>query len=247
MQHKESKIAVLETTDYSRFNMIKGNRNLDLVKIKKIMADIERGTNLLKYCPILVIDKNKKLDIVDGQHRFIVAKKVKSPVYYILAESLTLYDIARMNSNTEKWKPKDFIHCYTELGNSNYTILANLIKKYPGLPVTTAVNLLATGKVGGGGQFQLAFQRGEFVVTNEKITSIVMNAADQFQHSSKFGRPFMKALCKVIDAGKFPVEELIKKVNSHPEALAVHDHEKKYLANLEEIVGKGKQKRVQIY
>jgi hypothetical protein len=246
MSNKESSVKVFETPDYSRFNMIKGNRNLDLVKIKKIMADIERGTNLLKYCPILVIEKKSKLDIVDGQHRFIVAKKIKSPVYYILAEALTLYDIARMNSNTEKWKPKDFIHCYTELGNENYVKLSKLIKDFHGLPITTAINLLSYGKVRDGGGLE-KFQRGEFIAEHEKEAKTILNATSKFEFDFKYSRPFMKAICKIIEAKRYPIDELITKVNANIERLAMQDHEKKYLSNLEEIVSKNKQKRVQIY
>ena len=114
MEHTPATTMVFQTTDYNRFRMIKGNRGLDVNKIKKILGDIDRGTNLLKYVPVLVVEHEGKLDIIDGQHRFSVSKKKKEPVYYIIAESLSLYDIARMNSNQEKWKPADFTNSQIE-------------------------------------------------------------------------------------------------------------------------------------
>jgi hypothetical protein len=246
-QHTMSTTMVFQSNDYDKFNMIQGNRFLDMNKIKKILADIDRGTNLLKYVPILVIEKNKKLDIIDGQHRFVVAKKLKSPIFYIMAEDLSLYDIARMNSNTEKWKAKDFINCYTQLGNNNYVILEDLLKKYPGLPITTAISLLASGKVAGGGNPMDAFHRGEFVVKYSIICDGFLKTIDAFVFENKFSRPFMQAISKVIDNGVFDIVELVNKVNQDPEQLKLQDHWRKYLINLEEIVNKGKHKRVPIY
>lgn len=247
MEHTPSTVMVFQTPDYSKFNLIKGNRELDMNKIKRIQADIDRGTNLLKYCPIVVVEKNKKLDIIDGQHRFVVAKKIKSPVFYVLADPLSLYDIARMNSNTEKWKSRDFINCYVELGNEHYKKLQSFLVKYPGVPITTCVSLLEKGKIAAGGSGMEAFQRGEFKVHFERDAHKVCAAAAQFNHSQKFSRAFITAVNKILDADVFPIDELIKKVNNDPDYLHQHDHFKKYLTNLEEIAGKGKHKRVAIY
>jgi hypothetical protein len=247
MQHTTSTVMVFQSDEYNKFHMVKGNRTLDMNKIKKILADIDRGTNLLKYCPILCVEKNKKLEIVDGQHRFVVAKKIKSPIYYIIGESLSLYDIARMNSNTEKWKARDFINCYKELGNDNYVKLEKLLSDFAGLPVTTAIALMASGKISQGGSEPDKFQRGEFVASEEKKAIAICKKVKQFDFSAKYSRPFMQAIFKVIHSGKFDVDELIAKVNANIEMLQLQDHWRKYLTTMEEIVSKGKHKRVALY
>jgi hypothetical protein len=247
MQHTTSTTMVFQSDDYNKFNMIKGNREIDVLKIKRILSDINRGTNLLKFCPILVIEKNKKLDIIDGQHRFIVAKKIKSPVYYIMAEALSLYDIARMNSNTEKWKAKDFINCYVELGNDNYKKLESFLKQFDGIPVSHAIRLLSRGKGAEKRSSIESFQRGEFVITTEKDARQICNAANAFHFVYKFSPGFLQAISKIIDAGKIATKDLSEKVNVDPDQLKIQDNYKKYLSNLEEIISKGKHKRVQIY
>lgn len=249
MTHTTSTTMVFQSDDYSKFNMIKGNRTLDMNKIKRILSDIERGTNLLHLCPIIVVEKSKKLDIVDGQHRFMVARKLKHTVFYIVGDSLSLYDIARMNSNTEKWKAKDFINCYKELGNENYVKLEKFMSMYPQIPVTTATGLLALGKVQGGGGTELnsKFQRGEFVVTYEKAAVQFLKIIDGFAFKQNFSRAFMQAIEKVIDSGKFSVEKLTEKVNANIDILQDQSHWRKYLTNMEEIVAKGKHGRVAIY
>jgi hypothetical protein len=247
MHHTPATTMVFQSDEYKKFNMIQGNRSLDMNKIKKILADIERGTNLLAYCPILCVEKGQKLEIVDGQHRYMVARKIKSPVFYIIGTSLSLYDIARMNSNTEKWKAKDFINCYKELGNDNYVKLEKLLTDFPGLPVTTAIALLATGKIAVGGSEPDKFQRGEFVASEQKQALHICKKVSAFDFNAKYSRPFMQAVFKVIEAEVFNIDELIKKVNASSEMLQLQDHWRKYLTSMEEIVSKGKHKRIAIY
>lgn len=248
LQHQQSTVPVYTSDRYTNFNMIQGNRTLDMNKIKRILSDIDEGTNLLPYFPILVVVKGGKLDIIDGQHRYMVAKKIKHPVYYIIAQELSLYQIARLNSNTEKWKYVDYINCYTQLGNKSYKMLDDLLKQYPKLPVTTAVNLLCEGKVGtGGGQLMGKFKKGQFEAIHGCAAKAICEKIDQFEFEHKFSRYFMIALSKVILSDIFPVEDLIAKVNADPGALRMQDHWRQYLTNLEEIASKGKHKRVAIY
>lgn len=82
MNHVESSIKIYFTREYSLFNMLQGNRELNNAKIKRIKFDIMGGLDVLRYCPILVIENKQtgRLDIIDGQHRFWVAKEMKSKV-----------------------------------------------------------------------------------------------------------------------------------------------------------------------
>jgi hypothetical protein len=224
VEHTPSTVMVFQSNDYNKFSMIKGNRQLDMHKIKKILADIDRGTNLLKYVPILVIEQGKKFEIIDGQHRFVVAQKIKHPVHYIIAEKLSLYDIARMNSNTEKWKAKDFIECYSELGNDHYKKLAAFLKEFQGLSTTSAISMLTKGKVNDGGTGLDAFHRGDFVVANEKEAREILTAASQFKFANKYQRAFLQAIARIIAAKVFPIEDLIARVNVDPEQLRLQEN-----------------------
>lgn len=61
MQHVESSVKIYFTSDYARFRMINGNRPLNEKKIKKIIKDIEEGTNILPYAPVICFDKGDVL------------------------------------------------------------------------------------------------------------------------------------------------------------------------------------------
>lgn len=248
MKHTPSAVAVFQSSDYDRFRLITGNRSLNLQKIKKIIADIETGTNLLRYNPLLVVVKDGHLDIVDGQHRFAVCKKLKEPVHYIIAEDLTLYQIAKMNSNTEKWKSEDFINCYKELKNPGYIKLDMLLKKYKSSPVICVASLLHNGTVqvtGHEGVTEI-FKQGLLEAKHEDRAELLLSTAASVNFSRNMTRDFLCALQRIIDAGVIEIGVLIEKVNANADELIPQTNTKRYIANLEEIANKGKHKRVLI-
>lgn len=246
MQHTESSQQIYFTTDYARFKMITGNRPLNAGKIKKILNDIGDGTNVLKYCPILCIEKDGRLDIIDGQHRFYVSRKIGSPVFYTISTSLSLYDIAKINSNTEKWKPSDYVNCYVQLENPHYKTLEGLLDDYP-VPISTAISILISGKISGGGRNRDSFERGEFEVKKEDDTRALCESVSKFEFNKKFSRDFMRAIEKVKEGNKISLQELTEKVNANIEKLTPQSSYKDYLFNLENIYNIKKSIRSVIY
>ncbi|MFP9114325.1 hypothetical protein ACLI1A_10295 [Flavobacterium sp. RHBU_3] len=45
---------IQQSTDYSQFTVIIGNRPLNEKKIRKLVSDIENGFNMLPYVPSIV-------------------------------------------------------------------------------------------------------------------------------------------------------------------------------------------------
>ena len=84
MKHVPSSIIINFSTDYSKFRMINGNRMLNNSKINRIIEQIKSGNNMLRYYPIQVQENGDRLDILDGQHRFYICRKLQCPVHYIL-------------------------------------------------------------------------------------------------------------------------------------------------------------------
>jgi len=251
MQHQESNLKIYFTNDYSRFKFLLGNRQLNDSKIKRIMKDIAEGIDVLRYNPIQVVERNGRLEIADGQHRFYIARTLKRPVHYIvMEESLQLHDIAKVNSNTEKWKTKDFINCYVEQGNENYQQLQDFMDSY-GFSATTSIKLLQNGNPGTeAGLIKGAqdFQRGEFEVRFLDKALQIADTVCQFK-SFKFykERGFIIAIYRIMEAGKITIDELIQKYQKHPELLERQAGFKEYIFNLESIYNKGKQQRVVIF
>lgn len=251
IDYKESSVRVFFSSNYAQFKFLDGNRQLNEVKIKKIMEDIESGIDVLKYYPIQVKERDGRLDIIDGQHRFYISKKLGRPVFFIvLAEERSLYDIAVINSNTEKWKVKDFINCYVNLDNPHYKELDEFMRKY-NLTATLCAKLLADGSPGygaGGKEATNDFQRGRFEVKQKDAAVKLADAVEHFKdfrHSKNAN--FFGAIHKIMEAGKVDIMDLVKKYHLHKEDLVQQSGWKEYINNLATIYNKRRQTWENLY
>lgn len=250
MQHTPSNVTVYVAKTYSHFSRIRGNRELNQSKIKKMVRDIRHGVDLLPDFPILVTEEGAKLRVIDGQHRLEAAMETGKPVYYIIRkEQLELQKMARLNSLQEKWKVQDFINCYVEQGSQDYKKLNDFVDQY-GMPVSVAIRLLTDGVAGSGtaGSSMDIFRRGDFKVKHWKQAVEIVELCRRFEASRYWNtRPFMVAITRLLQADLCDFDELVEKFNDNPQALTVHGDYKGYLVNLEQIYNKGYKNRRTIY
>jgi hypothetical protein len=249
IHHTPSQTMVFQSNEYALFKMLDGNRQLNEQKIKRIIRDINHGIDVLKYYPITVVEKNGRLEIHDGQHRFYISKKLKKPVHYIvMKEERELSDIAKINSNVEKWTVKDYINCYVQLGNKNYDLLQKFIDEY-GFSPTISIKLLSTGSPGTeSGLGNNDFHRGSF---EAKCYDQAVEFAETCKKFSAFpyykDRGFAIAIHRILQAEKISIDELHEKFEKNQDMLKKQSGFKEYLFVLEMIMNKGKQIRISIY
>lgn len=252
MQHEISEIKVFKTTDYRRFDRVKGNRVLNEGKIKKMVRDMRHGLNFLSDFPIVTSDNGKKLQVHDGQHRLEAAIRMKLPVFYIMrTQEMNLTETARINSLQEKWKPRDFIACYIERGIKDYQVLDDFMNQYA-CPVSVALRLLyyGTAKHDGGAGDTLArsFERGEFKAAHLKQAKDIMDTCRQFEAFEYWNsRPFIAAITRLLAADMCDIDEMVEKFNKNLDMMQKRSTPKDYLLLLENIWNKGKHKREVIY
>lgn len=250
MQHTDSSVKVFFTNEHAKFRMVNGNRQLNEGKINRIIKEINEGNDMLRYYPIQVQENKDRLDILDGQHRFYICKKLKRPVYYIIVtEKKTMPEIAKINSNVEKWKPTDYLNCYIQNGNNNYVVLRDYMEK-TGIALHTALKLLHSGNPGTEGTLpDLAsnFHNGHFEV------KYLPEAEDLFTNISMFrdfpayaSRGFCIAIYRIAKAGLITIADLAQAYKKRPEMLTMQPNYKGYVNTLEQIVNVGKQKRIVI-
>lgn len=115
-------------------------------KIKKIVREVERGVNLLKHSPIIV---NEDMEIIDGQHRFMVSKSLGENVFYVILKEADLSIVPAINSNTTKWKASDFMGSFLDLKKQPYIELQEFCDRFPRVSLQTALKLFHTGTVSG--------------------------------------------------------------------------------------------------
>lgn len=251
MDHTLSKVKVYQSTDYKKFKSVTGNRGINKKKIERIISEINSGNDVLDEHPILVTEKNNHLEVKDGQHRLLVAEQLKRPVHYIIKkEDMTLYNVAKVNSNVEKWRPIDFINCYAAAGNEHYIKLSKFHKKY-GIGVGSCLSILTKGLQSHDGtiaDLYVQFEHGKFEITMYKEGVQFVEICKSFEAYKGWNkRGFLIAISKILRADKCDMDVLLRKFNNDPKQLTYHADWKGFITNLEQIYNIGNSKRRTIF
>lgn len=158
---------IQSTTDYGMFKIIGENRELNSTHLRALTASIA-NRNLLAQNPIIV---NKKMEVIDGQHRLDVAKNNKWPIYYVVRDDASLDDVAMLNANVREWKLKDYVESFAKRGNKEYQQLMDYSEAFE-MPYSLAARLLddSTGLMGRAEGLMRKLRHGEFVAYDVKGT-----------------------------------------------------------------------------
>ena len=139
----ENTIKVYTTTDYEKFNRLKGNRDVT----NKRVAIIKESISQIGYVsnPIIV---NEKMEIIDGQGRCEALRELSLPVEYRVIDGLGITECRAMNLKPTSWSISDFVKSYAEYGNENYIRLKRIADKYGmgySLPFALSKSLIKSG------------------------------------------------------------------------------------------------------
>lgn len=148
-----------ETKDYSKFKFLKGNRAIK--EKRSLIESIEKSGILVP------IDVNEKFEIIDGQTRFLIARKLNKSIPYIISKGLNLDDVIELNSTIKTWKIGDFIRKYSMDGMNEYKKLQFIVKKYKNISPFSLISL-AMGNKHYDGNSQELVKTGQFSFYNYK-------------------------------------------------------------------------------
>lgn len=149
----------MTTMDYDKFSFLEGNRDVD----PKGRPDLRES--FTRKALDTAIDVNDKLQIIDGQNRFVIRKSLGLPILYVIHNDWGIEEVAILNSNQKNWIAKDFVNAYIEQGHMQYKTYKDFDEKFGfGPPVN--LMLLCGGRIQGGDLY------GKFKNGNLKITSL---------------------------------------------------------------------------
>ena len=113
-----------KTTNYDQFKLQVGNRLINKRNFKKLVESVKEQQLRI---PIIV---NEKMEIIDGQHRFLSWQENEKPIYYIINEGYGLQETKRANVASTNWTNTDFIRTYIEEGKESYITFKELKTTY---------------------------------------------------------------------------------------------------------------------
>lgn len=195
---------VYETTDYSIFKPHRRNRNV--ITRKDMIEQAKEGI----IAPLIV---NGEMIIIDGQNRLHHSMMVGAPVKYIIDETLTVDDIARMNTNQEKWSLLDWIESYANEGREEYEKLIHILNThYSDASLVSGLCINVTSN----SEARKVVMSGDFKIKNYENIISFFQYLNRFLEETKANKnsPTTKAAYQLFRLKKFDKDRLIKKVRT---------------------------------
>lgn len=204
---------IYKTTDYNRFKIMNGNRNISKQHLERIKLNI-----LKKYVmsPILV---NERFEIVDGQHRFTALKELKLPVFYYMITGLTIDECQLLNSYSSNWTNMDYIKSFSKIGNKNYQMIIKFSETYPFMQnAYTIIYLLQGKKTSSTGSLLANIKTGEFELSMQGYEA-ACRVAEKMKDFSKVTKEythtlFQRAIMQIIMHPSYDHDRMLSKMES---------------------------------
>ncbi len=100
---------IQKTKSYEIFKKLDGNRGIEKGHVRRLKEAVEKE-NCLHLHPIVV---NKKMEIIDGQHRLEVAKQLGLDIFYINGENVSDVHLIDSNVNQKTWEVANYINYFS--------------------------------------------------------------------------------------------------------------------------------------
>lgn len=236
---------VYATDDLDRFNFHDKNRAVNPAHVDNLETSV-RKKNLLEDQPILV---NEVWDIIDGQHRLTVAKRLDETIYYIMREGLTVEDAITLNINTKNWTYKDYLRYWIKQGKEHYIYFKRFMDKY-GTSYSVTTGMLGLGQATSGNQLTQVFNSGKFKAKHKEYAEDLGAKLLKMKEHGDFAnsRSFVLAFDEVMRIEEFDFEEFLHKVEMVPDRFARRSDTARYLRMIEDVYNYNRRgKRVQLY
>ncbi len=202
-----------ETKQYTKFNILDHNRELNNTNLEKIEKSIlENGLQV----PIII---DESYNIIDGQHRFYVLQKNKMVVSYIMSKRANTQDIDKYQES-KKWTAWDYCNKRAKLGDISCQEAMDIAEEWNKetrgkLLKIRSVELLLDGKGTSGIYNKLKY--GKYLINKDYAFEIyellhLMNELDMgtSAYGQKIIRPIKKLFYENKGLSKIVIEQMTK-------------------------------------
>lgn len=128
------------TSDYDKFQHLTGNRPVNTDQVSRIAKLMEAVGFIASYHIVV----NKKMQILDGQHRVEAAKIAKVPVYYTVDDKMEISTVQKAGTLSRAWTAMDHIKARAEAGNAHFQALILIYESSKFLPAMTTEIIIRT-------------------------------------------------------------------------------------------------------
>jgi hypothetical protein len=229
---------VYTTKDYSIFNHIEGNREVNKIHVERLKKSFNESYLLN---PIIV---NGDMQIIDGQHRFLAASQLNLPINYIVCKKYGLKEIQVLNSNMKNWSKLDYLDGFCDLGKEEYIKFRDFKEKFPEFTFSGIEHLLN----GSDNRKEKDFQNGNLKLNNYSLSILharsILRVKPFYDGFSR--RCFVAAMTSVLKKSDFDIERFINKLNVCPRKMEHCANVKSYKAAIESIYNWKSSKKINL-
>tara|TARA_R100000808_G_scaffold6763_1_gene19862 strand:+ start:2707 stop:3438 length:732 start_codon:yes stop_codon:yes gene_type:complete len=129
---------VYETYDYSLFDFLPTNRDVDKNHVKRIKKSMLKRRLLT---PIII---NEKGQIIDGQHRYVAQKSLNMSIPYVVEKGYGVDEAKILNLIQQNWNIEAWVTHYCRHNNDNYIAYRKFKSKY-GFESAQCIYILTQG------------------------------------------------------------------------------------------------------
>ena len=227
---------VYETRDYKAFSFITGNRNINNSHLEKLRKSM---TEMLIPIPIVV---NEKLQIIDGQHRYMICKEEGWTLTFIQIKGLALTHVQKINELMKVWTAEAFMHCYCDLAletedgeYDDYVEYREFKRKYGfGHNETQAI---LTNQRMFSGNLSDRFRNGSFKINDlKKATHVAERITDVGKYYQGYKRRgFVIAMLHCFATPEYDHDRFLSKLSYQTYKLSDQSNYKQYLQIAQDI------------
>ena len=125
------------TTNYSLFKFLDGNRNVNKLNLNRVINSMK------EYPLITIILVNERMEIIDGQHRFLALKELGLPINYVIVRGYGIKEVSVLNAIGMNWTKMDYLETHIKGGNENYIKFKKFREDFPKLTFSVCTRLLS--------------------------------------------------------------------------------------------------------
>lgn len=207
---------IYETYDYDQFIIMAPNRDLKKPNYNALKHSFKEAYLL---SPIIV---NENKEIIDGQHRFTVAKELGLPIRYTICPGYTIQEVRQYNKSMQKWVSMDYLKSYTIGGKKDYAELVEFMREFPDFGVQVARKLVSgvfknsKRQDEGVSINQKDFESGNFKARNiHQAYPLARKIMDFKEYFTGFASPtFVGAIIPILKKKSYDHKRMIHKLNT---------------------------------
>lgn len=236
-----AKASITTTKNYSLFDRSSMNRDTNLGKHKNLINSMKKYGFLKCFPVVCTRNKSKRLEIIDGQHRFQIAEMLGLPITY--TESEVEFNIAEVNSTSKTWTVADYCHMYAQNGKVDYQEAIEFCDLHE-IPISLSLSLLAgtTSFTNINKKFLVGEYKVKDRVWAEKVASLYV---PMITLSSELkNRRFIEACMRVCRVDGFDRSRMLSSAKKCREKLVSYSTVDAFMDMLEVVYNYGRQKHV---